>query len=125
MSFLASLAVASIGAAVLLAAFISLLSPRAAGKFLTQIGVFAVGLWLGMMLLKTLCFGAARGSAAKTFLSFLIVSGVAYLIREARRKRTHAAGPGPKAIERIPLVPSHSEDENYENNAADSRHRRA
>jgi len=120
MIFLASLAGAGIGAAVLLAAFISLLSPSAAGKFLTRVGVLAGGLWLGMMLFKTLCFGAARGSAAKTFMSFLIVSGIAYLIREARWKRTHAAGPGPKAIERIPLVPSHSEAENYENNAVDS-----
>jgi fatty acid desaturase len=99
-----------IGASFILVAFVLVFSPKAATKLLGPlIGIIFV-IWISGWALDVLAF-RVDGSPGKLLIPFAVICPMAYAIRKARNKQHDAVH---KAVERVPLMPSYSENYNHE-----------
>jgi Ca2+/Na+ antiporter len=97
-------AVAALG--LIVAALVYMVSPKQGGEILERLALFLVGALLGLCLLRQ--FVASIGP-----LSFLlmgvVMSILAYFIREARRDRPQRQV-NHRGAERTPILPHHEEE---------------
>lgn len=98
-------AVAALG--LIVAALVYMMSPKQGGEMLERLATFLVGALIGLCLLRQ--FAACIGPMSFLLLA-VVISIVAYFIREARRDRPLRRA-NHRGAERAPILPHHNEEE--------------
>lgn len=90
------------------AAFLWLFNPRRGFELLKKLGAVLVGVILGVNLLRHVGPALAESADPSWLLIFLVISPVAYLIREAHLRIKRRIPQHGKAVERTPVMPNHN-----------------
>ena len=94
---------------LILAALVYMVSPKQGGEMLKRLAIFIVGALIGICLLQQFV-ARIHFQPALLFLA-LAMSVAAFIIREARRPRTPRHASQHRGAERMPVMPTHFDDE--------------